>query len=167
MQADHPKRTKEEINNTPATSGLSDDIIANDSQMLAYDDITKIVAKLLYDNPHAQLFVAGHSLGGALAAAVYGAMLYYNAETEMTDRLAAIIPLGSQELETKTLQTMPIRNSKVTTIELSTAMILSHGYHLITSYFSSSTLEDAIIMITGIMEWYALSIPLLHISQES
>jgi hypothetical protein len=25
-------------------------------------------------------------------------------------------------------------------------------------------LEDAIIMITGIMEWYALSIPLLHIS---
>jgi hypothetical protein len=161
LQPDHPKLTEEEINNTPATSGLSDDIIANDSQMLAYDDITKIVAKLLYDNPHAQLFVAGHSLGGALAAAVYGAMLYYNAETEMTDRLAAIIPLGSQELETKTLQTMPIRNSKVTTIELST------GYHLITSYFSSSTLEDAIIMITGIMEWYALSIPLLHNSQES
>ncbi len=93
LQADHPKRTKEEINNTPATSGLSDDIIANDSQMLAYDDITKIVAKLLYDNPHAQLFVTGHSLGGALAA-VYGAMLHYNAETEITDRLAAIYTFG-------------------------------------------------------------------------
>jgi hypothetical protein len=91
--ADHPKRTKEEINNTPATSGLSDDIIANDSQILAYDDITKIVAKLLYDNPHAQLFVTGHSLGGALAA-VYGAMLHYNAETEITDRLAAIYTFG-------------------------------------------------------------------------
>ncbi|CAK9860162.1 unnamed protein product [Sphagnum jensenii] len=75
------------------TSGLSDDIIANDSQMLAYDDITKIVAKLLFDNPHAQLFVTGHSLGGALAA-VYGAMLHYNAETEITDRLAAIYTFG-------------------------------------------------------------------------
>jgi pimeloyl-ACP methyl ester carboxylesterase len=93
LQADHPKQTKEEINNTPATSGLSDDIIANDSQMLAYDDITKIVAKLLLDNPHAQLFVTGHSLGGALAA-VYGAMLHYNAETEITDRLAAIYTFG-------------------------------------------------------------------------
>jgi hypothetical protein len=91
--ADHPKRTKEEINNTPATSGLSDGIIANDSQMLAYDDITKIVAKLLFDNPRAQLFVTGHSLGGALAA-VYGAMLHYNAETEITDRLAAIYTFG-------------------------------------------------------------------------
>ncbi|CAN5959561.1 unnamed protein product [Sphagnum jensenii] len=72
-----------EINNTPATSGLSHDIIANDSQMLAYENITKIVAKLLYGNPHAQLFVMGHSLGGA---AVYGTMLHYNAETEIADR---------------------------------------------------------------------------------
>ncbi len=61
--------------------------------MLAYDDITKIVAKLLFDNPRAQLFVTGHSLGGALAA-VYGAMLHYNAETEITDRLAAIYTFG-------------------------------------------------------------------------
>ncbi|CAK9220307.1 unnamed protein product [Sphagnum troendelagicum] len=75
------------------TSGLSNDIIKNDSQMLAYDDITKIVAKLLYENPHAQLFVTGHSLGGALAA-VYGAMLYYNAETEITNRLAAVYTFG-------------------------------------------------------------------------
>jgi len=61
--------------------------------MLAYNDITKIVAKLLYDNPYAQLFVMGHSLGGALVA-VYGAMLHYNAETEITDRLAAIYTFG-------------------------------------------------------------------------
>ncbi len=74
------------------------------------------------------------------------------------------IHLGSQELETKPLQTMPIANSDVATNELYTAMILSHGYHLITRCLSSSTLENAIIMITGIMELYALSIPLLHIS---
>ncbi|KAH9543158.1 hypothetical protein CY35_13G048100, partial [Sphagnum magellanicum] len=83
----------QKIQQTHATSGLSDNIIANDSQMLAYNDITKIVAKLLYDNPYAQLFVMGHSLGGALVA-VYGAMLHYNAETEITDRLAAIYTFG-------------------------------------------------------------------------
>jgi predicted lipase len=59
--------------------------------MLAYENITKIVAKLLYGNPHAQLFVMGHSLGGA---AVYGTMLHYNAETEIADRLAAIYTFG-------------------------------------------------------------------------
>jgi hypothetical protein len=86
LQADHPKRTKEEINNTRPTSGLSEVIIADDDRMLAYDYITKIVGNLLIDNPQARLLVTGHSLGGALAV-LYGVMLYYNEEKEITNRL--------------------------------------------------------------------------------
>jgi hypothetical protein len=100
LQADHPKRTKEEINNTRPTSGLSEVIIADDDRMLAYDYITKIVGNLLHDNPLARLFVTGHSLGGALAV-LYGVMLYYNGETEITDRLAAIYTFGQPRVGDK------------------------------------------------------------------
>ncbi|CAM6026591.1 unnamed protein product [Sphagnum balticum] len=63
------------------------------SKKLAYNCITKKVVKLLVKHRQARLFVTGHSLGGALAA-VYGAMLYYNKETEITKRLAAIYTFG-------------------------------------------------------------------------
>ncbi|CAM6054803.1 unnamed protein product, partial [Sphagnum tenellum] len=72
-------------------SGLSEKII--NTENLAYDYITKIVANLLYDHRQARLFVTGHSLGGALAA-LYGVMLYYNEETEITNNLAGIYTFG-------------------------------------------------------------------------
>jgi hypothetical protein len=92
------KRTKQEIDKIPPTSGLSEKII--NTENLAYDYITKIVANLLYDHPQARLFVTGHSLGGALAA-LYGAMLYYNEETEITNNLAAIYTFGQPRVGNK------------------------------------------------------------------
>ncbi|CAM6032373.1 unnamed protein product [Sphagnum compactum] len=83
-----------------STSGLSDEIIANDDQKLAYDDITKKVAEIIHDNPDAKVFITGHSLGGALAT-LYGAMLFYNAEHEITDKLAAIYTYGQPRVGDK------------------------------------------------------------------
>jgi hypothetical protein len=83
-----------------ATSGLSDEIIANDDQQLAYDDITKKVAEIIHDNPDAKVFITGHSLGGALAT-LYGAMLFYNAENGITDKLAAIYTFGQPRVGDK------------------------------------------------------------------
>jgi hypothetical protein len=81
-----------------STSGLPDEI--KNSKILAYDYITREVAELLSTHQQARLFVTGHSLGGALAA-VYGAMLYYNGETEITNRLAAIYTFGQPRVGNK------------------------------------------------------------------
>ncbi|CAK9866586.1 unnamed protein product, partial [Sphagnum jensenii] len=82
----------------PPTSGLSKQI--RKKEKLAYDYITKRVANLLYEYPQAQLFVTGHSLGGALAA-LYGVMLYYNKETEITNNLAGIYTFGQPRVGNK------------------------------------------------------------------
>jgi hypothetical protein len=92
--------TNSYIHTKQATSGLSDEIIANDDQKLAYDDITKKVAEIIHDNPDAKVFITGHSLGGALAT-LYGAMLFYNAEHEITDKLAAIYTFGQPRVGDK------------------------------------------------------------------
>jgi hypothetical protein len=86
-------KSMEEIKQTPQTSGLPDEIIADPNKMLAYDDITKIVGKLLLENPEAKVFITGHSLGGALAA-LYSTMLYWNGENEMTSKIAAVYTFG-------------------------------------------------------------------------
>jgi len=96
-------------------SGLSAEII--DSKELAYNIITQKVAELLEKYPQARLFVTGHSLGGALAA-VYGAMLYYNGETEITDRLAAIYTfaqpkVGNEEFAKYALENLGCRCKRV------------------------------------------------------
>lgn len=83
----------EEIKQTPQTSGLPDQVIADPTKMLAYDDITKIVGKLLLENPKAKVFITGHSLGGALAT-LYSTMLYWNGENEMTSKIAAVYTFG-------------------------------------------------------------------------
>ncbi len=92
--------TNSYIHTKQATSGLSDEIIANDDQKLAYDEITKKVAEIIHDNPDAKVFITGHSLGGALAT-LYGAMLFYNAEHEITDKLAAIYTFGQPRVGDK------------------------------------------------------------------
>ncbi len=92
--------TNSYVHTKQATSGLSDEIIANDDQKLAYDDITKKVAEIIHDNPDAKVFITGHSLGGALAT-LYGAMLFYNAEHEITDKLAAIYTFGQPRVGDK------------------------------------------------------------------
>lgn len=86
-------KTRPEIINTMATSGLPDSIVNDDNKLLAYDDITKQVALLLHDNPKAKLFITGHSLGGALAA-LYATMLNYTGETEVASKIGAVYTFG-------------------------------------------------------------------------
>lgn len=90
-------KTRPEIINTMATSGLPDDIIADENKLLAYDDITKQVALLLHDNPKAKLFITGHSLGGALAT-LYATMLNYTGETEIASKLSAVYTFGQPRI---------------------------------------------------------------------
>ena len=100
-KTEHISQTKKEIDSTPATSGLSDEVIADQDKMLAYDDITKIVETLLHDNPKAQVFITGHSLGGALAA-LYSTMLFYNGEVAITRKLASVYTFGQPRVGDQT-----------------------------------------------------------------
>ncbi|XP_024370194.1 triacylglycerol lipase OBL1 [Physcomitrium patens] len=87
------RKTREEIENAPATSGLAQDIIDDPAKELAYDAITKQVGLILKDNPRAKLFITGHSLGGALAS-LYATMLHYTGQTEIASKIGAVYTFG-------------------------------------------------------------------------
>ncbi|KAG6552633.1 hypothetical protein Mapa_005833 [Marchantia paleacea] len=76
-----------------AMSGLPADVVAEPTKILAYDDITKRVKKLMEENPEAKLFVTGHSLGGALGS-LYCTLLFFNNEDMVTTRLGALYTFG-------------------------------------------------------------------------
>jgi hypothetical protein len=76
-----------------STSGLDETVIADNQKLQAYDDVTKVVRRLLAEHPGAKIYVTGHSLGGALAA-LYTGMLYYNGETEIAPKVAAVYTFG-------------------------------------------------------------------------
>lgn len=90
-------KSKPEIDATTPTSGLAQDIIENPDKPLAYDDITRQVSMLLYDNPDAKLYITGHSLGGALAA-LYATMLHYVGETEVASKIGAVYTFGQPRI---------------------------------------------------------------------
>ncbi|KAG0562443.1 hypothetical protein KC19_9G146700 [Ceratodon purpureus] len=76
-----------------STSGLDPNVIEDNNKLLAYDDVTSVVRGLLAKHPSAKIYVTGHSLGGALAA-LYTGMLYYNGETEIVPKVAAVYTFG-------------------------------------------------------------------------
>jgi hypothetical protein len=86
-------KSMSEIKHSDAISGLADHIIHNQGRSLAYDSITRRVAKLLYQNPRAKLFITGHSLGGALAA-LYATMLHYTGQSEIASKIGAVYTFG-------------------------------------------------------------------------
>nr|XP_024370010.1 uncharacterized protein LOC112279617 [Physcomitrium patens]PNR57011.1 hypothetical protein PHYPA_004004 [Physcomitrium patens] len=87
------RRSKEEIEKAPPTSGLAQGIIDDPAKELAYDAITKRVGLILKENPRAKLFITGHSLGGALAA-LYATMLHYTGQTEIASKIGAVYTFG-------------------------------------------------------------------------
>lgn len=87
------RRSKEEIEKAPSTSGLAQGIIDDPAKELAYDAITKRVGLILKENPRAKLSITGHSLGGALAA-LYATMLHYTGQTEIASKIGAVYTFG-------------------------------------------------------------------------
>ncbi|KAL3681612.1 hypothetical protein R1sor_024568 [Riccia sorocarpa] len=74
-------------------SGLSSDVRGDRTKILAYDKLTTLLKELTEQHPNAQLFVTGHSLGGALAN-LYTALLFFNHEDTLTSRIAAVYTFG-------------------------------------------------------------------------
>ncbi|XP_073388688.1 triacylglycerol lipase OBL1 [Physcomitrium patens] len=87
------RRSKEDIEKAPSTSGLAQGIIDDPAKELAYDAITKRVGLILKENPRAKLFITGHSLGGALAS-LYATMLHYTGQTEIASKIGAVYTFG-------------------------------------------------------------------------
>ncbi|KAJ7539493.1 hypothetical protein O6H91_11G096300 [Diphasiastrum complanatum] len=81
-------------------SGLSEDVIADDEKLLAFDVVTKQVTDILQSNKNAKLYITGHSLGGALAC-LYSALLFCKQEDQVTDRIDGVYTYGQPRVGDK------------------------------------------------------------------
>lgn len=74
------------------TSGLPQRILDDDHKVLAYDAICAKIRDLLRANLGAQLYITGHSLGGALATLFTGLLLFEH--DHILDRLSGTFTFG-------------------------------------------------------------------------
>ncbi|XP_024543842.1 uncharacterized protein LOC9654181 isoform X1 [Selaginella moellendorffii] len=75
------------------TSGLPEAKNEDRKLSLAYDSTKDKLKELVKANKSAKVYITGHSLGGALAT-VFTAMLFYNKEDSVTERIAGVYTFG-------------------------------------------------------------------------